>query len=325
MMEFADTILRGAAIGAMALTALSMLRLRPVGFRPAIAVALAASMIVYAVISSPVAPDALDSRFLHALPVINPVLLWLFGLSLFDDGFRLRLWHAVPAALTVLTAFIEPVQPLRAAVVGGLYIHLIWIAWSTGPDDLVAARLVFRRWFLGLAAVTGLAITFVEVASPQPGPALSLAQAAALAALSGGFLHWSHRLAVDLWPAARPPQAPSEAPDPLLERLNAAMAAEVWRTEGLTIGALAQRLDAPEHRLRRLINQRLGHRNFASFINAARVAAAVAALSDPAQADKQILTIAYESGFASLGPFNRAFRAETGVSPGEWRAGARRN
>lgn len=93
----------------------------------------------------------------------------------------------------------------------------------------------------------------------------------------------------------------------------------MWRTEGLTIGTLAQHLKTSEHRLRSVINQNLGYRNFTSFINEHRIAAAKQALADPAKADTQILTIAYDVGFASLGPFNRAFKAATGDSPTEFR------
>jgi AraC-like DNA-binding protein len=52
------------------------------------------------------------------------------------------------------------------------------------------------------------------------------------------------------------------------------------------------------------------------------VNAACAVLADPARADVPVLTIAHESGFASLGPFNRAFRDITGQSPSEYRAAA---
>jgi AraC-like DNA-binding protein len=78
----------------------------------------------------------------------------------------------------------------------------------------------------------------------------------------------------------------------------------------------------PEHRLRRLINQRLGHRNFSAFLNQWRLADARAALADPTQRAVPISTIALDAGFASLGPFNRAFKAETGLTPSEFRARA---
>ena len=75
----------------------------------------------------------------------------------------------------------------------------------------------------------------------------------------------------------------------------------------------------PEHRLRRLINQGLGHRHFSAFLNAYRVADAKQVLADPRQSDVPILTIAMDVGFQSIGPFNRAFKAATGRTPGEFR------
>ena len=82
---------------------------------------------------------------------------------------------------------------------------------------------------------------------------------------------------------------------------------------------LAAQLAVPEYRLRRLINQRLGHRNFNAYVNGYRLAAARAALADPAQCALPILSIALESGFQSIGPFNRAFKADTGCTPSEFR------
>jgi AraC-like DNA-binding protein len=54
-------------------------------------------------------------------------------------------------------------------------------------------------------------------------------------------------------------------------------------------------------------------------LNFYRIADAKAALADPAQAAVPVLTIALDSGFSSLGPFNRAFKAETGMTPTEFR------
>src|SRR5262249_54345619 len=95
-----------------------------------------------------------------------------------------------------------------------------------------------------------------------------------------------------------------------------------WRREGLTIGALADELATPEHRLRRLINDHLGARNFAAFVNAHRIAAAKALLADPTNARKSVSAIAFDLGFGSLGPFNRAFKEVAGVTPTEFRKAA---
>lgn len=105
-----------------------------------------------------------------------------------------------------------------------------------------------------------------------------------------------------------------------LDRLETLMSQQqVWKEEGLTIASLALRAHIPETQLRRLINDCLGYRNFPAYVNAHRIAAAKSRLSDPGEARVSISTIAYDIGFASLGPFNRAFREESGVSPSEWR------
>jgi len=93
----------------------------------------------------------------------------------------------------------------------------------------------------------------------------------------------------------------------------------IYRHDNVTIGTLATKLAIPEYRLRRLINQKLGYRNFNVFLNNHRIEEAKAALADPTQAEVPVITIAMDAGFASLGPFNRAFKATTGVTPTEYR------
>ncbi len=105
-----------------------------------------------------------------------------------------------------------------------------------------------------------------------------------------------------------------------LDRLECLMSRDqVWKEEGLTIASLALRASIPETQLRRLINDCLGYRNFPSYVNAHRIAAAKNRLANPTEARVSISAIAYDIGFASLGPFNRAFKEEAGVSPSEWR------
>jgi AraC-like DNA-binding protein len=134
-----------------------------------------------------------------------------------------------------------------------------------------------------------------------------------------------------LLPATNVPLgAPAKAPDDqgkpaaiepaLLRRLEQMMTVErVYRREGLTIGLLAAELGVPEYRLRQLINEGLGHRNFNAFLNRYRIEEAKAALADPGQKDVPVLTIAMDTGFQSIGPFNRAFKAAADVTPTEFR------
>ena len=125
-------------------------------------------------------------------------------------------------------------------------------------------------------------------------------------------------------PAPEPDPTPEPACDPAEERLadslHHAMAVEhAYRSEDLGIATLAARLSVPEYRLRRLINQRLGHRNFNAYVNGFRLAEAMAALADSSKRELPVLTIALTAGFQSIGPFNRAFKAATGLTPTEFR------
>lgn len=123
------------------------------------------------------------------------------------------------------------------------------------------------------------------------------------------------------------PDAPKEpADDRLLRQIEKAMSEQrLYREAGLTISGLAAILKIPEHRLRAAINSGLGYRNFNAFVNAYRVNAVRETLGDPAQRRTPVLTLALDAGFNSIAPFNRAFRAETGMTPTEYRDASARN
>jgi AraC-like DNA-binding protein len=128
------------------------------------------------------------------------------------------------------------------------------------------------------------------------------------------------------WPVETAPaeahaaSADNDAEQVLVDALLRLMADErAYCREDLSIASLAGQLAVPEYRLRRVINQRMGHRNFNAFVNGFRLDEARAALSDPARRGLPVLTIALESGFQSIGPFNRAFKAATGFTPTEYR------
>lgn len=87
----------------------------------------------------------------------------------------------------------------------------------------------------------------------------------------------------------------------------------------LKVADIARRLQERDYKVSRAIAAGLGEANFNRFVNRFRVDHAKAMLRDPAFTDRSILDIALESGFASLGPFNRAFRDATGQTPREYR------
>jgi AraC-like DNA-binding protein len=103
------------------------------------------------------------------------------------------------------------------------------------------------------------------------------------------------------------------------EALQTLLAQGIYREPELTIGLLAERLDIPTHQLRTLINQQLGCKNFSHFINQYRLAYAAEQLRDLAHARTAILSIAYDAGFNSIGPFNRVFKQAYALTPGDYR------
>jgi AraC-like DNA-binding protein len=274
----------------------------------------------------------------------NNLVFWLFACALFDDGFRPRLWHgvlwlAIVVAGVIEVLMLEPASSPAAAPLGmALTTQTVVFAMlggvqavATWRGDLVEPRRRLRLFVVGAAAVY-IIITagtgFLRIGSGSE--AGSLVQIVALAlilvAVATALLRVSSEAGLFREPAPAARQrdfaerttAPSESA--LVAALERAMTVDrAYRQEGLSIGQLALRLGLPEYRLRQLINQGLGYRNFTGFLNFYRIADAKAALADPAQVEVPILTIALDAGFNSLGPFNRAFKAETGMTPSEFR------
>ncbi len=87
----------------------------------------------------------------------------------------------------------------------------------------------------------------------------------------------------------------------------------------LKVADIAVDVGEPSYRVSQCITGTLGFRNFNQMINAFRLEEARRRLLDPDFAHLPILTIAYDSGFGSIGPFNRLFRSEVGMTPKQFR------
>lgn len=96
----------------------------------------------------------------------------------------------------------------------------------------------------------------------------------------------------------------------------------VYRDGDLTVASLAVKLRMPEYRLRKLIHEQMGYRNFNALLHDYRIAEACQTLADPAKNSLPILTIALTVGYNSINPFNRAFRDAKAMTPSAYRAQA---
>jgi AraC-like DNA-binding protein len=96
----------------------------------------------------------------------------------------------------------------------------------------------------------------------------------------------------------------------------------IYRDGELTVASLALKLAMPEYRLRKLIHEKLGYRNFNALLHEYRIAEACRDLADPTKKSLPILTIALTVGYNSINPFNRAFRDAKAMTPSAYRARA---
>lgn len=337
-----EIALRGGVLSLLLLIAVIVIREAPRLSRM-VGGLLALSVAAYVLGSTPaLVPHGLPQLILRFIGRGTPAVFWLWTGTLFDDTYELRrrhltAWAALPLLCLPAVRAGLPYDDLLCEGLALLFAGLGAARALKGrADDLVEGR---RRLRLVLAVAVGIdmiAVTIVEYVhrGDMVGGRFDnslgltvLAFAFALASLRGRR-DLSFSRVEDMPPssteAGRTIETAADDAEAavLLARLRHLMDSDkAYREEGMSIAALAARLDVPEYRLRRLINQRLGHRNFSSFMNGYRLAEAAAALADPHQREVPVLTIALDAGFQSIGPFNRAFKAEYGKTPTEYRRG----
>ena len=348
---------RGAAAGMFLMIVAVLLRDRPNSVAVRLSVALYICAIAYAIREAPTFPKPWPwwSLPLAVVGWGSSAVFWLWAQATFDDEFALRRWHAALWGAMVGLGFLAfqggAIWPSlgtragRAMALAELVLASLAVAqtFTTWRADLVAGRRRLRIAVLigALAYDVAWPLTDLSIAPMASGsPVGSLVDSlglCVLAMVSG----WSLLQAAARDQGVRPvpplgdsfeetrailsvgESRRSSVEPALLRRLERLMTADrAYRQEGLTSGALAAKLGLPEYRLRQFINEGLGYRNFNAFLNDYRIEEVKAALVDATQNDVPILTIAMDSGFQSIGPFNRAFKAATGQTPSEYRRAA---
>ena len=339
-----DIALRSATVALLLVLAASLFR----GFGTVLAGRLAAAFalgstahaLTYSIGTA--SPLSIAHAPLIAVSTGNVVVFWLFTRALFDETFTLRWWHALVWAAVAAFSFVNCVwiaaaSGARLSIVAVNMLALGFIALAVAQTvmswsaDLVERRRRVRVFIVGVSALYGGLNAVLQIS--MSGGGAEIANTVNLAVLAAVVVAISIVMmrvdGADLFPAAPEMEADasdaavvesSAADQKLIDALMRLMGDErIYRHDNVTIGTLATRLAIPEYKLRRLINQRLGYRNFNVFLNEHRIEEAKAALADPSQAEVPVITIAMDAGFQSLGPFNRAFKATTGVTPTEYR------
>ena len=334
--QFLELLLRGGVMAITLLTAARVVRV-DLGLRlPNLAALFAFGMAAYVIISAPasvVLPAAMRSG-LAFIATMNSAFFWWFTTALFDDDFRWNALRIAPGVFLVglyLTRALVPAwtagrwdELAQQLMIIAMMCHALFLAIRHYQHDLVERRRQFRLAFATVVACTGIITAAVELyLDGAYAPAgLALFHASVLFCLSFFFCHWllasEDVLALRLVHSAAAMDS-DEFPLRIRERLDTLMADGLYREEGLTIRVLATHLGMPEYRLRRMINQGLGYKNFNAYLNDFRVKDARGILADPAQANRQITLIAVDLGYGSIATFNRAFKQLTGDTPSTFR------
>ncbi|MEO0358698.1 MAG: AraC family transcriptional regulator [Pseudomonadota bacterium] len=276
-------------------------------------------------------PDAV-LPYLKMLNASSAFAMTWFTLTIFLDNRRHSwIWLASGFAIwcaIILTQTYPFIIPFLRGYAALHFIALLGLIGYSAKGDLLNARRRVRPMMSAFLIIycVGQAITAQPMRDIRTAE-LATWQPATFVIFLMVFAIWSLRMNKDNWPGRTvqrvttepTPQQKSQRQSVLINRIQTKMADGIWREEGLTVGSLARVVDAPEHQVRRAINQELGFRNFASFINGSRIEAAQNQLMSLDMVSKTVLEIAYDVGFSSLGPFNRAFREATGMSPTDFR------
>jgi AraC-like DNA-binding protein len=288
--------------------------------------------------------------FLNFARNLTPGLFMILCFTLFADRPRFPRWLL---GLFLVEMFLE--VPMRWLISGGAMADIATrvmpatlqalfagfaLYWSIASwrSDLIQSR----RWARMLAIVIiGLNIIgstlFLRVLIPQNGVAnyyahliLTLSNLPivlfVLVFLSDEDLRGP--LDADAQPlglgiAAASSGSPTVSPEiaAMLARLGVLMETErMYRRPNLSVKELADLVQTPEYRLRKLIHEQLGYPNFNVFLHRYRIREACQQLRDPALRRIPILTIALSTGYQSINTFNRGFREILGVTPSAYRA-----
>lgn len=274
---------------------------------------------------------------LSVISCVGCGLSWLLARCLFREA-NGQIWPRVLVAiLFVLSAQLVVVEylwaPARNSVYGAFVGKLIGLISSTvlllplieaaeGLRQLVDKqerrfRLIFLAGygsFLGCA----LLLTIAALAPMASGAKTLLALCALCAATLAVHYRAGHPLPAGLIQKQR--KRPVES-DPLMAaKLTGLMQTQqIYLDPELKVSTLAQQLQEQEYKVTALITGALGYRNFNHMVNYYRIEHAKNLLAAVAAADTSILTIAMDSGFSSIGPFNRAFKELAGITPSEFR------
>ncbi len=268
-------------------------------------------------------------EFLILGPMMLPFAFWQMAKAMFRDQQPTKWIEWTWVLLTVVAYYgLYPagrfeygeLASLAARALSIFFVVLAIIEVQHGSkSDLDEKRMQLRKhftYFIGivvvLTVISELGLSSTEQEIPK------LVQRTSILIFNTLFIGLNFNIRNTLFDI---PRKNTEIKNPdVVEKIQSSMTnLELYKKDSLTIGKLAEEMGIQEYKIRRVINQEMGYRNFIDFINSYRITLACEMLKDRNKKDLTILEIAYHIGFNSIGPFNRAFKRATGLTPTEFR------
>jgi AraC-like DNA-binding protein len=302
----------------------------------------------------------LISYLLYRFATLTPFVLWLIAFSLFTDNDKIHplAWAAIGyfvivrgAGLGIAQANPEIldsninftfIQIIPEMILLFFSSHTLFLSWIGYKADLIEHRRRLRVTFvvsMGILLLIILGTSFINLLSRFASTELLFGFIVVLTTAVPLYIFFVTLLfnvaymklrdsALSLIPFSKPDgngissdNNASNNNAELLARTKKLMAEDkLFMQTGLTIASLATALDMQEYRLRRIINQELGYKNFNQFLNNYRIEAASALIME---SDISISNIALDVGYGSLSVFNKAFKERFKITPSEYRSSIR--
>ncbi|MCB1157352.1 MAG: AraC family transcriptional regulator [Leptospiraceae bacterium] len=283
-------------------------------------------------------------QLLHLGIIGLSFFFWILTSSIFDDNFYFGKRHKIVLLtkyLISLAAYpfakgmdwdiihrkVNPSWFLPGIIYSVLLVVLAMIETYKGKYiDLIEERRKLREIHIysGGTVIVFIIFSYLLPFSESYKDILVLINMLLITILIFGFMFFSIDFKMGIFEIKEKVRETNQVVDlnknPIYQKLIEAFEVKkIYITEGLSIRELAIELKVQEYKLRQLINQGMGYKNFNDFLNRYRVQEACEILLSEDKKDIPIIRIAMDLGYQSIGPFNRAFKELTGQTPSEYR------
>lgn len=278
------------------------------------------------------------SIILSIMSFVTCGLAWLLTRALFRREHTPALWPQLVVATLFVTSlvlyfaesdapggllgYVANVQSLIGSTVLLMTFLEPFDGLNTSPSER-RFRLSFAGGYLTILAIA-FAVQLPEFAPWQTQTQIGLALTSLIAVSFAVQHRMRHPLNTSAPVKASRPRAQTIHDPALAQRLRSLLEDEqVFLDIDIKVAGVSQRLRTPDYKITQCLVSDLGFRNFNQMVNAYRIAEAKRRLASAQYDDCAILIIAMDCGFASIGPFNRAFKAQTDMTPSAYRRKAR--